>query len=308
MFNAAQLLWRINGRKAILGQIGTVLASILFLLVISVQRVDPLTAGVGQVVIKRFSKEQCKFNPCLNGGKCIPGKTSCDCPSGWMGKYCHRRCRNIYQSCDRWAMEEKCELVRTQTNFFDINCAVSCKLCSPDPSIKLTPIPLAPALEPLQFMMGKWYSQASKGLRYPTDMVAGEYEEMLDISPAQVPMFGPPSLNLTSTCWHQNDMRVTHGFITLKPNSNPPEVAILSTGNEGLNMIELGTLQNHAVTLNISYMQVHPSLNNEVLPLGATRRFKRSGQFLEMTVAKLFSNNKISQFKKMFRKVRNYPF
>jgi len=24
------------------------------------------------------------------------------------------RCRNIYQSCDRWAMEEKCELVRTQ--------------------------------------------------------------------------------------------------------------------------------------------------------------------------------------------------
>ncbi|CAK5122528.1 unnamed protein product [Meloidogyne enterolobii] len=156
-----------------------------------------------------------------------------------MGKYCHRRCRNIYQSCDRWAMEEKCELVRTQTNFFDINCAVSCNLCIPDPAINI---------------------------------------------------------------------RITHGFVTLKPNSYPPEIAILSTANEGLNMIELGTLQNHAVTLNISYMQVHPSLDNDVLPLGATRRFKRSGQLLEMTVARLFPGNRVSQFKKMFKKVRNYPF
>uniref|UniRef100_A0A915PEJ5 EGF-like domain-containing protein n=1 Tax=Meloidogyne floridensis TaxID=298350 RepID=A0A915PEJ5_9BILA len=200
-----------------------------------------ISAVPGQVIIKRFSKDQCKFNPCLNGGKCVAGKTACDCPSGWMGKYCHRRCRNIYQSCDRWAMEEKCELVRTQTNFFDINCAVS-------------------SLEPIQFMMGKWYSQATKGLRFPTDMLASEYEELLDISPTQY----------------------------------PPEIAILSTANEGLNMIELGTLQNHAVTLNISYMQVHPSLDNDVLPLGATRRFKRSGQLLEMTVARLFPGNRRS--------------
>ncbi|KAI1725402.1 protein male abnormal 7 [Ditylenchus destructor] len=262
-----------------------------------------------QVVIKRFSQDQCKFNPCLNGGTCTPGKIACECPFGWMGRFCHRRCRNIYNSCDRWAQEEKCELVRTQTNFFDINCAVSCKMCTPDPSIKLTPIPLAPALEPLQFMMGKWYSQAAKGLRYPTDMLSNEYEEILDIMPAQVPMFGAPSLNLTSTAWAKdNDTRITHGFLTLKPNSQPPEVAILSTGNEGLNMIELGMLQNHAVTLNISYMQVHPALNNDFLPLGATRRFRRSGQLLEMTVAKLFANNRVSQFKKMFKKLKNYPF
>lgn len=42
-------------------------------------------------------------------------------------------CRNVYKSCERWALEDKCEQVRTQTNFFDINCAVSCHQCVPDP-------------------------------------------------------------------------------------------------------------------------------------------------------------------------------
>jgi hypothetical protein len=44
-------------------------------------------------------------------------------------------CRDIYASCERWQTEAKCELVRTQTNFFDVNCAVSCQVCTPDVTI-----------------------------------------------------------------------------------------------------------------------------------------------------------------------------
>ncbi|CAI4225650.1 unnamed protein product [Auanema sp. JU1783] len=203
-------------------------------------------------------------------------------------------------------MEDKCHTILTQTNFFDMNCALSCKLCTPDPTYDLPAIPLPPALEPLQFFLGQWHSQASKGLRFPIDMYDDEYEEVLDISPAEVPMFGPPSLNMTSRSWHKDDVRLMHGFVTLRPNTFPVEVAILSTYNEGVNMIELGALKNHVLTLNVTYMQVHPTLDGAILPLGITRRFRRIGSMLEMTVAKLYTANKVSQFKKMFKKMKDY--
>ncbi|VDL73674.1 unnamed protein product, partial [Nippostrongylus brasiliensis] len=262
-----------------------------------------------QLIYKPFTFETCRVNPCQNDGKCIPGKLSCQCAQGWMGRFCHRKCRNIYKSCDRWAAEEKCHAILTQTNFFDVNCALACNLCRPDPDYIEPETPLPPALEPLQFLLGKWYSQVLTFSDFWHNIGFATFVFRRQKDSDFQPMSTPTNMRKfwMSKSWHGDDTRVIQGFVTLKPNSFPPEVAILSTSNEGLNMIELGVLKHSVLTMNVSYMQVHPTMDATVLPLGATRRFRRVGHLLEMTVAKLFPNSKVIQFKKMFKRITEYP-
>lgn len=64
-----------------------------------------------------------------------------------MGENCHRAletivnnghtqgalagpCQDIYKSCDRWKRENRCENMKDVTDFFDINCAVTCAMCT----------------------------------------------------------------------------------------------------------------------------------------------------------------------------------
>jgi hypothetical protein len=90
---------------------------------------------------------ECDSSPCVHG-TCtdqLNGYT-CSCSDGFMGPMCHRRlcgtysaqavcagpCQDIYKSCMRWEHEDRCQSMRQQTKFFDINCAVTCKMCHYD--------------------------------------------------------------------------------------------------------------------------------------------------------------------------------
>ncbi|KAI6177402.1 ShKT domain-containing protein [Aphelenchoides bicaudatus] len=123
-------------------------------------------------------------------------------------------------------------------------------------------------------------------------------------------MFGAPSLNLTSVSWNGDDTRIIQGFLTLKPNSIPPRNCYFEYWKRGLEHDRIGSHQQPCCYFQY-FLHASASCTQQRLPATWGLRhvgFRRSGQLLEMTVAKLFSQNRITQFKKMFRKIRNYPY
>uniref|UniRef100_A0A915KT56 Uncharacterized protein n=1 Tax=Romanomermis culicivorax TaxID=13658 RepID=A0A915KT56_ROMCU len=144
---------------------------------------------------------ECESNPCVAGATCEDGQNGfhCLCPKGYMGDKCHRPCQDIYKSCSFWKEQDQCELRRPSTTFFDVNCAVSCEQCTFDNKTILTNVPLPPALEPLEFLLGTWHLNTTDFRRIPVNFAndsLGYYERIVFDVPF-VPMFGSPSVNFS---------------------------------------------------------------------------------------------------------------
>ena len=63
---------------------------------------------------------------------------------------------------------------------------------------------------------------------------------------------------------------MTSGFLSVVEDQEPLGVTLLSTSNEGLNTVEIGTIESDVVVLNMTYMQIHPELDLNVLPVGVS--------------------------------------
>lgn len=130
--------------------------------------------------------------------------------------------------------------------------------------------------------MGEWESKTTDSRKFPTDfsLAPNGYIERVKYMTTEVPMFGTPSINMTTKSINRNDPNDIHtsvGFLTLKPATNPLKTFLMSTNNEGditernndiseffiflfqgVATIEEGTLINSTILFTLIYVHSMP--------------------------------------------------
>lgn len=94
--------------------------------------------------------------------------------------------------------------------------------------------PVHPALQPLEWLRGKWRSIGTEG-SYPT-IKPFEYEEEIEFT-----SLGQPMLTYEATSWHpqtQKPMHLESGYLRIKPGTR--DVSFMVAHNFGLTSLEEG--------------------------------------------------------------------
>uniref|UniRef100_A0A5S6QRG0 EGF-like domain-containing protein n=1 Tax=Trichuris muris TaxID=70415 RepID=A0A5S6QRG0_TRIMR len=255
--------------------------------------------------------DQCSPNPCLNKGVCknVPKSYVCQCPLGYMGPTCHRPCQDVYGSCGFWGEQEKCETMRPATDFYDINCAVTCGQCDYSNKTVKTADTLPPILEPFLWIIGTWRVEYGRNLSFPVNLAESNrgYVEELTISNQRVLMFNMPYLNFSVKTISRSNPKNQHtslGFITLKPASSPIEVAIISTSNQGITTIEEGEMNGTNMKIETKYAVA--ITRGPHIPIKTTRHFRLSGNYLEETTQITRKDGSFDYFTKYFVKTKTF--
>ncbi|EYB99232.1 hypothetical protein Y032_0124g1234 [Ancylostoma ceylanicum] len=283
---------------------------------------------------------ECLQNKCRNAVECIDkfDDYECVCEVGWIGKDCDRPCQDVYGSCRTWKREGQCDvrnsirfqqhpfIPRESTDFFHLNCPVSCEKCVPmNDTNTAEPVDRLPAvLLPLSWMLGIWETEVKgfngRALDFPLDFnsTAG-YNETIVFSVAKPIMFGTPSINFTCTAVNNDDPTDIHtqqGFLTIR--QYPPagekvmKVALTTVNNQGSTMIEEGPMTKVEGTsgpiLNLSpiYMNIQKDLQR-IMPKKISRSFTKKGSRLIQTATKETNGRKI-KFKKVYSRIREFEF
>lgn len=95
--------------------------------------------------------------------------------------------------------------------------------------------PIHPAIQPLEWLIGKWRTVDAEGT-YPS-VKPFTYEEEIEFA-----SLGQPMLNYVSTSWHStnlNPMHLESGYLRIKPGTK--EVSFIAAHNFGLTSIEEGS-------------------------------------------------------------------
>ncbi|VDK44693.1 unnamed protein product [Anisakis simplex] len=256
----------------------------------------------------------CGVNFCKHNGTCTEkrnGELGCKCPSGSAGEHCERGpCQDIYGSCKLWQRQGQCELMRYHTNFYDLNCAVSCEQCTANNSTALTKTPIPTTLLPLAWMLGVWKADVNgtrnNTIDFPFDFHSNGYVETLTISLQTPLMFGTPSINFTSIAISKIDPRDQHimnGFLSIRNRpEETPLVAISSVSNSGTILIEEGELLGTSMILKPRYQFSHPLIDQNQLGQ-MSRTFLKNGKKLLQSINRKRADGRNDLVNKHYKKI-----
>ncbi|EPB78310.1 reeler domain protein [Ancylostoma ceylanicum] len=306
--------------------------TICFLL--SVTCPEDLCSGNGECIMRSDGKigcrcnseiNECLQNKCRNAVECIDKFDDYEC-------VCEKESFNLshFQALARMftdRVERGSEKIpRESTDFFHLNCPVSCEKCVPmNDTNTAEPVDRLPAvLLPLSWMLGIWETEVKgfngRALDFPLDFnsTAG-YNETIVFSVAKPIMFGTPSINFTCTAVNNDDPTDIHtqqGFLTIR--QYPPagekvmKVALTTVNNQGSTMIEEGPMTKVEGTsgpiLNLSpiYMNIQKDLQR-IMPKKISRSFTKKGSRLIQTATKETNGRKI-KFKKTQRENKTFMY
>ncbi|XP_033120880.1 THAP domain-containing protein 4-like isoform X2 [Anneissia japonica] len=110
-------------------------------------------------------------------------------------------------------------------------------------SDSFTSVPIHEAVKCIEWLLGKWKSESSKG-QFPT-IESFTYEEEATFSHV-----GQPMLNFSFNSWHHESGKPLHretGFLRVNPGTN--EVAYISAQNFGVVELEEGIVEGTGINL-----------------------------------------------------------
>ncbi|KAK6738954.1 hypothetical protein RB195_020819 [Necator americanus] len=137
-------------------------------------------------------------------------------------------CRDLDFNCRDWvaSSSKSCD----STDYIMKSCKKSCGYCGP-PEKKYDLRRLAPQLQPLAFLVGKWRSEHGGKAIFPT-IPKFTYGEEVDISIPDDALQAQRALNYTAFAWSINEKDELHsesGYIAVKPSTR--EAALTTVMN-----------------------------------------------------------------------------
>ncbi|CAJ0576414.1 unnamed protein product, partial [Mesorhabditis spiculigera] len=261
---------------------------------------------------------ECNWLRCQQAKTCIDkfNDYKCICEDGWMGKDCDRPCQDVYGTCRIWERDGEC-LRTAETDFFEYNCAVTCKQCVYKNETVKTNRPIPHILLPLTWVLGKWRLVVKGKADLPFDFESPGYEEIVTFSVAEGLVFGTPAINFSSVATSLNDptdQHVSNGFLTIQ--QYPDDIvirkaALMSTSNLGYHAIEEGELEggengHHKIQFKSRYLKVHPALE-EMWPDKTKRTFERKGKKLYQRIAKV-KGARGKKFTKIYTRIQEFLY